>query len=101
LRGNRHDCVVVCICAEIAAWLERQGVRQAEAREYTGRLFSELAAAALEAPRLSFESLAAGYATRGGINEQVLIHLTERGVFDTVAGLGRCNAQDCGGIAEG
>lgn len=69
----------------IASWLERQGIRQAEAREYMARIFSGLAAAALAAPGLSFERLAADYATRGGINEQVLTHLTRRGVFDTIA----------------
>jgi pyrroline-5-carboxylate reductase len=69
----------------IATWLERQGIRQAEAREYMARIFFGVAAAALEAPGLSFESLAADYATRGGINEQVLIHLARRGLFDTIA----------------
>lgn len=69
----------------ITTWLEQHGIPQAEARNYLAQMFSGLAAAALSAPGLSFESLAADYATRGGINEQVLIHLTRRGVFDTIA----------------
>jgi pyrroline-5-carboxylate reductase len=89
----------------IASWLKRHGIAQAEARNYIGRIFSELADAAVEAPERSFQSLATDYATRGGINEQVLTHLVERGVFETVsegldAVMRRLRAQAESGIAR-
>ena len=68
----------------IATWLERQGIPQTQARDYIARIFSGLADAALEAPGSSFQSLAADYATPGGINLQLLAHLVECGVLETV-----------------
>jgi pyrroline-5-carboxylate reductase len=68
----------------IATWLEGRGLPKAQARDFVARIFSELADVVVEAPGRSFESLAADYATRGGTNEQILMHLTERRVFETL-----------------
>jgi pyrroline-5-carboxylate reductase len=66
-----------------ASWLTRQGIPEADSRNYIARIFSGLASTALEMPERSFQSLAADHATRGGINEQVLAHLTQHGVFES------------------
>ena len=44
-----------------------------------------MAAAAVDAPERSFRELADECATPGGMNEQVLRHLMENGVFERVA----------------
>jgi pyrroline-5-carboxylate reductase len=66
----------------VSTWLARHGIPEAQARDYTARIFSGLANTALEKPDLSFQSLAADHATRGGTNEQVLRELREHGVFE-------------------
>lgn len=66
----------------IAGWLEREGVPQAQARDYTARVLSGLAAAAMENPQRSFSELAADHATRGGMNEQFLRDWSASGTFD-------------------
>jgi pyrroline-5-carboxylate reductase len=65
--------------------LARNGIPHAEARDYIALILAGLADAAVDAPRRSFQLLAADHATPGGINEQVLAHLVERGVFETVS----------------
>ena len=72
--------------ATIQAWLETQGVSPATARRYVAALFSGLAGASNRAPSTSFGDLAGDYATKGGINEQLLEHLTARGLFDGLQG---------------
>ncbi len=69
----------------IAAWLTRQGVPAAKARDYVAKVILGLAAAAVDAPDRSFRELAGECATPGGMNEQVLRHLTENGVFERVS----------------
>lgn len=66
------------------AWLERQGVAEATGREYIVAIYKALAGAAERAPDESFVHLAREYATRGGVNEQLVRELTESGVFDLV-----------------
>ena len=66
----------------IASWLARQGIPEAQARDYTARLLSGLADTARDEPGRSFQALAVDHATMGGTNEQVLRELTEHGVFD-------------------
>jgi pyrroline-5-carboxylate reductase len=69
----------------IASWLERQGVRASQARDYIARLFLGVTTGAVEAPERSFQSLAATHATAGGINEQFLEHLVEHGLLMRVS----------------
>ena len=66
-----------------ASWLANNGIEAAQARDYIARIFGGLSEAAMEAPDLSFDTLAADHATRGGINEMVVNHLRSHGVFDT------------------
>jgi len=82
----------------IASWLAQQGIPESKARDYIGRLFFGLTTTAVEAPERSFQSFAANHATAGGINEQFLKHLVERGLLTSVsealdAVLHRINAQ--------
>ena len=82
----------------IASWLVQQRIPESKARDYIGRLFFGLTTTAVEAPERSFQSFAANHATAGGINEQFLKHLVERGLLTSVSGgldevLRRINAQ--------
>jgi pyrroline-5-carboxylate reductase len=65
--------------------LEQQGVPASQAREYIARLFFGVTTGAVEASERSFQSLAAAHATAGGINEQFLKYLVERGFLTSVS----------------
>ena len=65
-----------------ASWLTREGIPEAQARDYMARIFAGLAQTALETPEKSFQTLSSDHATRGGTNEQVLTVLTGHGVFE-------------------
>jgi pyrroline-5-carboxylate reductase len=69
----------------IASWLEQRGVPASQAREYIARLFFGVTTGAVEATERSSESLAAAHATVGGINEQFLKYLVERGFLTSVS----------------
>ncbi|MCA1407321.1 NAD(P)-binding domain-containing protein [Ensifer sp. IC3342] len=69
----------------IHGWLKDHGVGEARARDYIATLFKALAHAPETAPGAGFMHLAEEYATRGGINEQVLRELTDRKLFDHFA----------------
>jgi pyrroline-5-carboxylate reductase len=69
----------------IASWLEQQGVPASQARDYIARLFLGVTTGAVDAPNRSFQSLAATHATAGGINEQFLKHLVERGLLTRIS----------------
>ena len=69
----------------IASWLAQQGIPESKARDYVGRLFFGLTTTAVEAPERNFQSFAANHATAGGINEQFLAHLIERGLLTSVS----------------
>ena len=74
---------------EIAAWLTRHGVPAADARRYVGTVFQGLGNIAATTQEHSLAALAGEFATRGGINEQVLAHMKARGAFDALSeGLG-------------
>jgi pyrroline-5-carboxylate reductase len=82
----------------IASWLTQHGIPESKARDYIGQLFSGLTTTAAESPERSFQSFAANHATAGGINEQFLKDLVERGLLTSVsealdAVLHRINAQ--------
>ncbi|MCA0048307.1 NAD(P)-binding domain-containing protein [Mesorhizobium sp. B283B1A] len=68
----------------IHRWLKEHGVRDGKARDYIASLFNALGNAPEMAPEKDFMHLAEDYATRGGINEQVLRELTALKVFDAV-----------------
>lgn len=69
----------------IASWLAQQGIPESKARDYIGRLFFGLTTTAVEAPERSFQSFAANHATAGGINEQFLKDLVDRGLLTSVS----------------
>jgi pyrroline-5-carboxylate reductase len=69
----------------IAAWLVDHGIPPSQARDYMARVFCGLANTAVDAPARSFEALAAEHATKGGINEQLLGHLREQQVFESLS----------------
>ena len=69
----------------IASWLVQQGIPESKARDYIARLFFGLTTTTIEAPECSFQSFAANHATAGGINEQFLKHLVERGLLTSVS----------------
>jgi pyrroline-5-carboxylate reductase len=69
----------------IHEWLKQHGVANATARDYVATLFKALGNAPETMPDADFEHLAQDYATRGGINEQVLRELTDRKLFEAFA----------------
>jgi len=69
----------------IQTWLRDHGVADAKARDYVVTLYKALTNAPDTMPDADFMHLARDYATRGGINEQILRELTARGVFDMFA----------------
>ena len=70
---------------EIAAWLTRHGVPAADARRYVGTVFQGLGNIAATTQEHSLAALAGEFATRGGINEQVLAHMKAHGAFDALS----------------
>jgi len=78
-------------------WLKKNGVEEGKGRDYIASLFKALGSAPEMSPGADFMHLAQDYATRGGINEQVLRELTERGMFDAFAeSLGRVHRRIAG-----
>lgn len=69
----------------IQCWLENRNVPAGKARDYIAALFSALADAPLKSPGAGFMDLAQEYATRGGINEQVLRQLSGHQMFERFA----------------
>ncbi|MDK1389969.1 Pyrroline-5-carboxylate reductase [Ensifer psoraleae] len=69
----------------IHGWLKDHGVGETRGRDYIATLFKALAHAPEAAPEAGFMHLAEEYATRGGLNEQVLRELTDRKLFDAFA----------------
>jgi pyrroline-5-carboxylate reductase len=72
---------------EIASWLSRNSIPQKIARDYVARIFSGVLSTAVDAPERTFQSMANAHATAGGINEQFLKHLTERGLLESISGV--------------
>ena len=70
---------------EIAAWLTRHGVPAADARRYVATVYQGLGNVAVATPEHSLAALAGEFVTRGGINEQVVAHMKERGAFDALS----------------
>jgi pyrroline-5-carboxylate reductase len=70
---------------EIAGWLTRHGVPAADARRFVATAFQGLGNIAVATPEHSLAALAGEFATRGGINEQVVAVMKERGAFDALS----------------
>ena len=70
---------------EVTEWLTRQGVAPGTARSYIGGVFHGLATVAEDQPAEPFSILAEKFATAGGINEQVMAHLTRVGALKAVS----------------
>jgi pyrroline-5-carboxylate reductase len=66
---------------EIASWLSSHGIPEAKSRDYIARLFLAEISTASELPEEAFRSLAQAHTTAGGINEQFLRFLSERGLW--------------------
>jgi pyrroline-5-carboxylate reductase len=66
---------------EITAWMARHDVPAGDARRYLATVFQGLANIAVNQPEHSFAALARDFATRGGINEQVVAHLKDTGAL--------------------
>jgi pyrroline-5-carboxylate reductase len=69
----------------IHAWLVGQGVAGGTARDYVVSIYKALANAPDTMPGADFAELCRDYATRGGVNEQVVQELEARKVFDAFA----------------
>ena len=69
----------------IAKWVSAQGVAEDKVRDYVAGIYTALAHAPEAAPHSDFSELAQEYATRGGINEQVVRELSDKGVFEAFA----------------
>lgn len=69
----------------IHSWLVGQGVAGGTARDYVVSIYKALANAPDTMPHSGFAELSRDYATRGGVNEQVVRDLEARGVFEAFA----------------
>jgi pyrroline-5-carboxylate reductase len=65
----------------ISSWLTRNGVEAAQARHYVAALFGGLSVTTGQATDRDFPTLAVEHATLGGLNEQLMTHLAEQGLF--------------------
>lgn len=70
---------------EITGWLERHGVPAHDARTYVATVLQGLANIAVNEKEHSFAALAAEFATRGGISEQVVAHLKQHGALASLS----------------
>jgi pyrroline-5-carboxylate reductase len=69
----------------VACWLAQNSIPESKARDYVARMVFGLTTGAVDAPERSFQSLASQHATAGGINEELLKHLADRGVLRSVS----------------
>jgi pyrroline-5-carboxylate reductase len=69
----------------VARWLAQNSIPESMARDYVGRMVFGLTTGAVDAPERSFQSLASQHTTIGGINEQFLKHMVERGLLANVS----------------
>lgn len=69
----------------IHRWLAGQGVEGAKGRDYIFAIYKALANAPDTMPGADFAELSRDYATRGGVNEQLVRDLEAHGVFQVFA----------------
>lgn len=67
------------------SWLSQFGIPESAARDYVARMLPSLTREVAEAPTQSFRSMARQHATAGGLNEQLLTYLEEKGVFEALS----------------
>jgi len=65
----------------VAGWMTHKGVAPANTHIYVAQILKGLAQAPMMAPDRSFAALAEEHQTAGGLNEQVVRQLTDKGVF--------------------
>jgi pyrroline-5-carboxylate reductase len=69
----------------VAGWLAQHGIPESKARDYVAQMVFGFINGAVDAPERSFQSLASQHATTGGLNEQFLKHLADRGVLTSIS----------------
>jgi pyrroline-5-carboxylate reductase len=69
----------------ITSWVAAHGVAEPKARDYVTGIYKALAIAPEIDRESDFMHLAQEYATRGGVNEQVLRELTDADIFDALS----------------
>jgi pyrroline-5-carboxylate reductase len=85
----------------ITGWVAAHGVTEPKARAYVTGIYKALAIAPEVDREADFMHLAQDYATRGGVNEQVLRELTEANIFDAIsASLDRVHRRITGGAGN-
>lgn len=85
----------------VTSWVVDHGVAKAKARDYVTGIYRALAIAPEIDRENDFTQLAQEYATRGGVNEQVLRELADAGIFDTMsASLDRIHRRIRGGAED-
>jgi len=67
-----------------AAWLEQRGLIKGKGRAYIAPLFASLTQTALRSETVPFEELSSEFATKGGLNEQVLSDFHKNGGRDAL-----------------
>ena len=65
----------------VAGWMTHKGVAPANTHIYVAQILKGLAQAPMMAPDRSFAALAEEHQTAGGLNEQVVRQLTDKGIF--------------------
>ncbi len=67
-----------------AAWLEQRGLAKGKGRAYIAPLFSSLSKTAVRSDTVPLEELSGEFATKGGLNEQVLSDFQKKGGRDAL-----------------
>ena len=67
-----------------AAWLEERGLAKGKGRAYIASLFASLSQTALRSDTVALKELSSEFATRGGLNEQVLSDFHKNGGRDAL-----------------
>ncbi|OWW00202.1 pyrroline-5-carboxylate reductase [Rhizobium sp. R693] len=67
-----------------AAWLEQRGLAKGKGRAYIAPLFASLSQTALRSDTVTLEELSGEFATKGGLNEQVLSDFHQNGGRDAL-----------------
>ncbi len=75
---------VLCIMASSVEWLEKRGLPKGKGRAYIAPLFISLSQTALRSQSIPLEQLSQEFATKGGLNEQVLADFEKNGGRDAL-----------------
>lgn len=66
------------------AWLEQRGLTEGKGRAYIAPLFASLTQTALRSKTVPLKELSSEFATKGGLNEQVLSDFEKNGGRDAL-----------------